>query len=95
MDGKENLVQVTVDEYKGVGTYALGVPTNNTGTFTVDVNGGLNAIAYRASIYSNTATGTLIITEETTERVKGTFEFTGKSQTEGSKFVKGEFSLKR
>ncbi len=90
-------IQVTIYDYKGTGTYEIGSPTRNLAFFATR-NMATNTLesSYRADkdAPQKEGTGKLKITSITSERINGTFEFTGISDIGESKFIKGQFSAK-
>lgn len=88
-----NAFAFTVVGFDGVGTYPLGGGANifNSGSYTetdVDLNNPQNSTTeiWQAP-YDDTVAGELRVAEVTDDKVKGTFEFTGKN-------VNGDQSLK-
>lgn len=94
-DGKGFLI--TINGYAGPGTYNID---GNAIGFSVavyleaDVSNPANMQTWQAP-YNTSVNGTISVSEETSDNVKGTFEFTGQNASDNSQKVisEGSFNL--
>ncbi len=90
-------ITMTIMGYTGKGTYQFG-PINsnfNTASYTETNNSNpMNTQVWSAS-YDTSSSGSIIITEETSSGVKGTFQFKGKNGNDDSikEVSTGEFNV--
>ncbi len=90
---------ITINGYTGTGTYNID---GNTTGFSVaiyietDVSNPSNTQSWQAP-YNTSINGSVSVSEETSDNVKGTFEFTGKNANDNSQKVitDGSFNLSK
>lgn len=88
-DGSVRQIQLRVINYAGQGTYSLG--SGNMHLATV-VTGTTANDMYTANMVAGT--GSIIVTESTSSRIKGTFTFTARNTAGGTKSVtNGNFDV--
>ena len=88
-DGSVRQIQLRVINFAGQGTYSLG--SGNMHLATV-VTGTTANDMYTANMVAGT--GSIIVTESTSSRIKGTFTFTARNTAGGTKSVtNGNFDV--
>ena len=90
-------ITITIIGYDGEGSYQLGPITNNfnTASYTeTDINNPTATQVWSAS-YDTSSSGSINIDEETSQGIKGTFQFKGKNGNDGSikTISEGQFDL--
>lgn len=91
-------ITMTIQDYKGEGTYQFGPVTSNfnTASYTeTPVNNPMGTQVWSAS-YDTSSSGSITISQETNSGVKGTFNFKGKNGNDNSikDIQDGKFELK-
>lgn len=86
---------ITINGYNGTGTYDIGGSSLSVAIYIeADVSNPANTQTWQAP-YDTSVNGTVSMSEETSDNVKGTFEFTGKNASDDSLKVisEGSFNL--
>jgi hypothetical protein len=99
IDGNNRTISMSISlqDYNGVGTYI-----NDTVTFNFAIENNLNAPSCFWFTFGANDTGTMIITEDDDNHIKGTFQFTASPVEPNNCFdgteiivTEGEFNLKK
>jgi len=88
-DASGNFIKITINPYSGTGTYTTGDAISNLSSL---IYGTINPVAAWSSVFDS-GEGTITITDDDDNHVKGTFSFVGyKGSNDRKSITEGKFN---